>query len=100
MKNFIDFYKKHRHRVNKYQVAVIVFLIITFSVGDNIFLDWIHYKNKVIALQKDIELLKIDNEEKLLQLKSLQGDRESLEQFAREQFLMSKPNEELFLIVE
>lgn len=100
MKKWIDFFNKHKHKVNKYQVTIVVFLIITFFIGDNNFLDGIRYETKIKSLKRDIEYLKKENENKLHQLNALQDDKENLEKFAREQFLMTKPDEELFLIVE
>ena len=100
MKKFIDFFNKHKHRVNKYQVTIVIFLIVTFFVGNNTLLDGIRYKMKINALHQDIESVKKENEEKMRQLEALKGDKESLEKFAREQYLMTKPDEEIFLIVE
>ena len=100
MKKIIDFFNKHKHRLNKYQLTFVFFLIITFFVGENTLVDGIRYKSKIDSLRKDIASLKKDNEEKIRQLEALQGDKESLEKFAREQFLMSKADEELFLIGE
>lgn len=100
MKKCIDFFNKYKHKVNKYHVTIVVFLVVTFFVGDNTLLDGIHYRMKINTLQHDIALMKKENEEKLNQLNALQGDKESLEKFAREQYLMTKPDEELFLIVE
>ena len=96
----IDFFKKYRHRINKYYVTVIVFLIITFFVGENNLLDGIRYQKKINSLHKDIAAIKKENEEISRQLEALQGDKESLEKFAREQFLMTNADEELFLIIE
>jgi len=100
MENFIDFLNKHKNKVNKYHITIIVFLVVTFFVGDNNLLDGIRYKKKINSLHKDIVTLKKENEEKIRQLEAFQGDKESLEKFAREQFLMTKDDEELFLIVE
>jgi len=102
MKKWIDFFNKHKHKVNKYQITIVilVFLVFTFFVGDNTFIDAVRYKMKVESLEKEVELLKAENEKKLQLLNALQGDKESLEKFAREQFLMTKADEDLFLIVE
>jgi len=100
MKKWIDFFNKYRHKVNKYQITIVIFLVVTFFIGDNTFLDGIRYETKIKSLQKDIESCKKENGDKLRQLNALQGDKETLEKFAREQFLMTKPNEDLFLIVE
>ena len=98
MKKIIDFFNKHKNKVNKYQLTLVIFLLITFFVGDYNLLDGIRYKTKIDSLQKDIASLKKENEKKILQIEAIQGDKESLERFAREQFNMSKAGEELFLI--
>jgi cell division protein FtsB len=100
MKNWIAFFNKYKRRVNKYQITIAIFLVVILFVGDNTFLDGVRYGMKIKSLQQEVESLKIDNENKLLQLNALQGDKESLEKYAREQFLMTKADEELFLIVE
>jgi cell division protein FtsB len=99
MKSWIDFLKKHFNKVNKYQITIVVFLVVTFFIGDNTLLDGIRYQSKIESLREDIESVKKENEEKIGQLNALKGDKESLEKFAREQFLMTKPGEDLFLIV-
>ena len=100
MKKWIDLFNKYKHKVNKYQITIVVFLVVTFFIGDNTLLDGIRYESKIKLLRSDIEVCKKVNDEKLHQLNALQGDKESLEKFAREQFLMTKPGEDLFLIVE
>jgi len=98
MKKWIDFFNKHRHKVNKYWITVIVFLAVTFSISDNTFLDGFRYESKIKSLRKEVETLKAENDKKRQQLKALTGDKESLEKFAREQFHMTKANEDIFLI--
>ena len=100
MKKLFDFFNKHKNKVNKYQATIVIFLVVTFFVGDNTLLDGIRYKMKINSLHNDIETMKMDIEEKVRQLDALQNDKESLEQYAREQFIMTKTDEELFLIVE
>jgi len=100
MKKWIDFFNKYRHKVNKYHITIVIFLIVTFFIGDNTFLDGIRYESKIKSLRQDIESCKKENEDKTRQLNALQGDGETLEKFAREQFFMAKPNEDLFIIAE
>jgi len=100
MKKWIDLFNKYKHKVNKYQITIVVFLVVTFFIGDNTLLDGIRYESKIKSLRSDIEFCKKENDNKLRQLNALQGDKESLEKFAREQFLMTKAGEDLFLIVE
>jgi len=100
MKKWVDFFNKHRYKVNKYQITIVIFLVVTFFIGDNTFLDGIRYEMKIKSLRRDVESLKAENEKKLQQLNVLQFDKDGLEKFAREQFLMTKADEDLFLIVE
>ena len=100
MRDLIDFFNRHKHKVNKYQITIVIFLVVTFFVGDNTFLDGIRYEMRIRSLQKEIESIKIENKKKLRQLDVLQDNKESLEKFAREQFLMTKSDEDLFLIVD
>ena len=100
MEKWIDFFNKYKTKVNKYQATIVIFLVVTFFIGDNTFLDGIRYQMKIISLQKDVESLRAENEKKLSHLSALQGNKESLERFAREHYLMTKSNEDLFLIVE
>jgi cell division protein FtsB len=86
--------------VNKYQITIVVFLVVTFFVGDNTLLDGIRYESKIKSLREEIVSCKKENDDNLRQLNALQGDKETLEKFAREQFLMTKPGEDLFTIVE
>jgi len=100
MKKWINLFSKYKRKVNKYQITIVVFLIVTFFIGDNTLLDGIRYESKIKSLRNVIESCKKENDNKFRQLNALQGDKESLEKFAREQFLMTKPGEDLFLIVE
>jgi len=100
MKKWIDFINKHKHRVNKYHITIVVFLVVTFFVGDNTFWDGIRYGKKIKSLQEEIKTCRKDNDSKISQLKAMQGDKDSLEEFAREQFHMAKEGEDIFLIVE
>ena len=100
MKKWFNFFNKYTGKVNKYHITIVIFLVVTFFIGDNTFLDGIRYETKIKSLQQEVKLLKMENEKKLQQLDALQGDKEGLEKFAREQFLMTKANEDLFLIVE
>ena len=100
MENLLD--KIHRlvSKVNKYWLVVIIFLVITFFIGDSTIMHRISYDKQINQLETQIEQLTIEKEQNLEKLKSLQSDNETLERFAREEFRMTKPNEELFIIVD
>ena len=56
------------------------------------------YIQQINQLEREIEYYKKQREENSRKSEALHSDRESLEKFAREQFLMTKPNEDIFII--
>lgn len=85
---------------NKFLIALIVFSIwMTFFDSNRIIDRMKEYRN-----MKQLELDKIYYETKIEQdsrrMKELRTDKENLEKFAREQYLMKRPNEDVFIIIE
>lgn len=85
---------------NKYTLTLIVFIgWITFFDQSNL-VDRVQNMNQLHQLEKDklyyIEKIKEDST-KLYELKT---DSRNLEKFAREQYLMKKKNEDIFIIVD
>jgi len=85
-------------KVNKYYFTGAFFLIITFFIGDSTLLHRYEYNKQISELENDIAKYTKEKEENEQKLKNLKSDNESLERFAREKYLMTKPNEELFII--
>ena len=100
MGNFFDYIQKLISKVNKYWLTIIIFLVVTFFVGDSTIMHRISYDQKISQLGNEIEQITKDKEDKLKKLESLQSDSETLERYAREEFQMTAPNEELFIIVD
>ena len=82
MSRIKEFYIKYLSWINAYWLVTIVFLIVTFTVGDSSL--YKHY-------QKEIEI----NSKKL---NDLHTDKEGLERFAREEYFMKRSNEDVFII--
>ncbi|MBX2946510.1 MAG: septum formation initiator family protein [Cyclobacteriaceae bacterium] len=85
---------------NFYVVAGLVFLTWMLFLDSNDFMARYKLSARLRALENDkayyvekIKEVEKDREE-------LFGDRESLEKFAREKYLMKKENEDVFVIVE
>lgn len=85
---------------NKYTLAGSLFLVwIVFFDNNNLInrFSMIRNLNKLKA-DKTYYEEKIKNDRQ--KMKELMTDDESLEKFAREQYLMKKPNEEIFVVEE
>jgi Septum formation initiator len=100
MGNFLNKIQKLISKVNKYWLTLAIFLIITFFIGDSTIMHRISYDQQIDQLESQIEEITKAKEANLEKLKALQSDNETLERFAREEFQMTKPDEELFIIVD
>lgn len=100
MKRIYKILKYVKSKLNKYWVAFGIFVVLTFFLGDSTIYNRIMYDRQIIQLEKEISTYTKQKEENQQKLDALRSDNESLERLAREQYQMTKPNEELFLIKE
>ncbi|MCL2651058.1 MAG: septum formation initiator family protein [Candidatus Azobacteroides sp.] len=94
----LDFIKSIPSKVNKYVLTGIIFLIVTFLIGDSTIRQRYEYDRQISELENEIAKCRKDSAENMQKLEALKSDNESLERFAREKYLMTKPGEELFVI--
>ena len=85
---------------NKYIIATAVFLLwILFFDQNNLLNRCSDMRNlRAMKAQKEYYEQKIEND--IQRTHELETDDENLEKFAREQYLMKKENEDVFVIVE
>ena len=100
MKRFVEFYKKHLAGLNKYWVVTILFIAITFIIGDSNLYYRYKYDEKIRSLESEINRYKQEIEQNKKKIQELQTDKVGLEQFAREEYLMKKEDEDIFIIEE
>ena len=100
MSRFIEFYKKYLAGINKYWLVTILFLAITFFVGDSNLYNRFKYDEKIRFLEGEINRYKKEIEQNKKKIQELQTDKEGLERFAREEYLMKKEDEDIFIIDE
>lgn len=85
---------------NKYFIATTFILVWMLFLDSN---NWIHQFNKYNKLQ-EMKAEKAYYKQKIKETrearKELMKNSESLERFAREEYFMKKPNEELYIITE
>jgi len=89
-----------KNSFNKYLIVLAGFIIwIMFFDGNNLMQ---HRKNiaELEQLENQVEFYKSKIEADKRKLYELQTNDENLEKFAREQFLMKKADEDIFVIVE
>jgi cell division protein DivIC len=85
---------------NKYFIAGGLFVLwIAFFDDDNL-IERFRYLREVNSLKRDKEYFQKKIGEDSERLKELKTNKKNLEKFAREQYLMHKDNEDVFVIVE
>jgi cell division protein FtsB len=86
--------------MNWYWLITIAFFVIMFTVGDSNPYVQHKYENKIRELEKEIRYYRKEIEVSRKKLDDLKANKERLEHYAREEFFMKKPNEDVFIIVE
>ncbi len=98
MSRIKDFYNKYLSWINAYWLVTIIFVGLTFTAGDSSLYNRYQYDEKIRSLEKEIKFYEEEIAENRQKLNDLHTDKEGLERFAREEYLMKKPNEDVFII--
>lgn len=85
---------------NKYILTILIFIIWLLFFDRNNLIDRARELSHLRQLEKDKKyyIERIDKDSK--RLEQLKTNNKNLEKFAREQYLMKKENEDIFVIVE
>ncbi|MDH6353836.1 cell division protein DivIC [Dysgonomonas sp. PH5-45] len=96
MKKIINYITK---RFSKVQIAFVVALIIfAFFIGDSNIISRLQYDSEIRDLNKQIEYYRGKKDDDSRKLNELKSNKDNVEKFARENYLMKKPNEDIFVI--
>jgi cell division protein DivIC len=85
---------------NKYVLATLVFFVWILIFDENNLIEQWQNKHELKTLQNDKAYYLKRIQEDSQRMKELKTDNENLEKFAREQYLMKKKNEDVFVIVD
>ena len=86
--------------INKYIITFLIFLVWLAFFDRNNLVDKMQLKGKITTLKKEKAYYqaKIDDDKR--KMKELLSNKDNLEKFAREQYLMKNKNEDIFVIVK
>lgn len=98
--NFLkSVYKYLTTRYTKIQLLIILVIIaFAFFIGESNVFARIGHDNKIRELNGQIEYYRGQTEKDKEKLKELESDKDQIEKFARENYLMKKDNEDVFII--
>jgi len=85
---------------NKYVLTISLFIIWILFFDQNNLVDRLKMSSEIRHLEEDRQYYLEQIEKDSARLHELTTDRENLEKYAREQYFMKKPDEDVFVIVE
>jgi len=85
---------------NKYILTLVLFFLWLLFFDNNNLIDRIKQLKDLHQLEQDRKYYLERIEKDTRRLNELKTNRENLEKFAREQYLMKRPNEDIFIITE
>ncbi len=85
---------------NKYVITISVFAIWMLFFDQNNLVDRMRMSSEIRQLEDDREYYIDQIEKDSTRFHELTTDKENLEKYAREQFLMKKKNEDVFVVIE
>ena len=92
------FWKKVRkYLTSKYAIALYVFLLILLFMGDNSLVHYLKRVKKIRAIEEQLIVTK-ENTKKAQSVLQTLDNADSLERFAREQYRMHAPNEDVYIV--
>lgn len=79
-------------------LAILAISVYAFLLSEsNIFARW-QYDSEIRELNGQIDHYKKQSELDMQKLKELEADKDQIEKFARENYLMKKPNEDIYIV--
>lgn len=85
---------------NRYVLTALVFLVWLGFFDQNNFVDRLSLVNRNKELERQKEYLQKEIEENREKMEELRSHSDKLEKFAREQYMMKKKDEDLFIVIK
>jgi cell division protein DivIC len=95
-----NWYLKLKPYLNKYIIVTVFFVVVIGFVDENSVVRRIKLEREISRIRKEIKHYEQLRDQSAARLESLKAGKEELERVAREEYLMKKENEDIFLIEE
>jgi len=86
--------------LNKYLIVLLVFGVFIVFFDEHNLIDRFRTYREIKSLEKEMKFYQDEIEQTKKKKNELKSNNENLEKFAREQYLLKKPNEDIFIIKE
>ncbi|MDD3788632.1 MAG: septum formation initiator family protein [Petrimonas sp.] len=85
--------------LTRYQLLILIALIgMLFFFSDSSIMKRVRYEKQIKDIKREIEFYRAQTDTNKVKLNELQSNKDNLEKFARENYLMKKDSEEVFVI--
>lgn len=92
------FYQAIKPFFNKYLITVVVFLVFVIFIDENNVIRRVEYEMEIQKLKKEIRHYRKLSDDSERKLGKLRTSKSELERVAREDYLMKKAGEEVFIV--
>lgn len=79
-------------------LAIVVLIVFAFFISDSNIFTRLNYDIEIHDLNNQIEYYREQAEKDKERLQQLNSNKEDIEKFARENFMMKKPDEDIFIV--
>jgi cell division protein FtsB len=98
--NSSEFWSKIKiQKWGKYVITLVAFLIVYLFIGDQSIIQFIHRGREIRQLEEQRDMYRSSSEKAQREIQTLHQP-DSLERYAREQYFMHTPNEDIYLVNE
>ena len=86
-----------KYLINKYAIALLLFALVLLFVGDNSLVQYVKRARKMRDMQEQLDATRAEISASQSTLDNL-NNIDSLERFAREEYHMHAPNEDVYIV--
>lgn len=86
-----------KYLINKYAIALLLFALVLLFVGDNSLVQYVKRARKMRDIQEQLDATRAEISASQSTLDNL-NNIDSLERFAREEYHMHAPNEDVYIV--
>lgn len=79
-------------------LSIAILIVLAFFVSDSSLFSRFGYDSEIRDLKKQVEFYREKSKSDKVKLEQLKSNKENVEKFARENYLMKKDNEEVFVL--
>lgn len=91
-------YARVKPFLNKYVITLVVFVVFVVFIDENNVIRRVEYELEIKRLREEIRHYKELRDQSAVRLEKLHSSDDELERIAREEYLMKKPDEEVFIV--